>query len=184
MASLASGWVMAREDKAARFEQLFLAEYGKVTAVAYRVLGDSHEAEDVAQEVFCSFYRQHAPDASYAPAWLSRAAVHTALNVVRGKRRRERRETQEAVERERGQVLARASLDPQQALEDAERRRDVRRALGCLSDKSAAVLALRYSGLSYSEVAAVLGVNIGQVGTLLRRAEAALRKELTRGTSH
>lgn len=50
------------------------------------------------------------------------------------------------------------------------------------SDVSAAVLALRYSGLGYAETAAALGVHAGQVGTLLRRAEAALRKEITYAT--
>ena len=55
--------------------------------------------------------------------------------------------------------------------------------LGCTRPaRSAAVLALRYSGLSYAEVAAALGVGVGQVGTMLRRAEAALRKEITNAT--
>jgi DNA-directed RNA polymerase specialized sigma24 family protein len=45
------------------------------------------------------------------------------------------------------------------------------------------VLVLRSSGLSYAEVAQAIGVGTGQIGTLLRRAEAALRKEVTRGTS-
>jgi len=40
------------------------------------------------------------------------------------------------------------------------------------------VLTLRYGGLSYAEVAAALGVGINQVGTLLKRAEDALRKEM------
>jgi RNA polymerase sigma-70 factor (ECF subfamily) len=45
------------------------------------------------------------------------------------------------------------------------------------------VLALRYSGLSYAEVAVALKVNTGQVGTLLRRAELALKKEVERVSS-
>jgi RNA polymerase sigma-70 factor (ECF subfamily) len=44
------------------------------------------------------------------------------------------------------------------------------------------VLVLRHSGLSYAEVADAMGVGIGQVGTMLRRAEAALRKEIERAT--
>jgi RNA polymerase sigma-70 factor (ECF subfamily) len=40
------------------------------------------------------------------------------------------------------------------------------------------VLALRYSGLSYAEVASSLGIGVNAVGTRLRRAEARLRKEV------
>jgi len=75
------------------------------------------------------------------------------------------------------------SIDPQKQVEVNEDRRRVREALARLAPKPAAVLVLRASGLSYAEVAQALGVGTGQVGTLLRRAESALRKEVTRGTS-
>ena len=70
------------------------------------------------------------------------------------------------------------TLDPQKQVEVDEDRRQVRVALGRLAPKPAAALVMRASGLSYAEVAQALGVGIGQVGTLLRRAEAALRKEV------
>jgi RNA polymerase sigma factor (sigma-70 family) len=158
------------------FDRLFLAEYGKVVAIAHRVLADRTEAEDVAQEVFLDFHRKQRPDASYASGWLYRAAVHTALNRIRSGRRRLRRELTDANGREQRVV------DPQQVVEIEEERRRVREALARLPAKSASVLALRYSGLSYVEVGAALGVGAGQVGTLLRRAEQALRKEMTRAT--
>lgn len=163
----------AHED---RFERLFMTEYGKVVAVANRVLADRSEAEDVAQEVFLDFHRKHRVDAPYAPAWLHRAAVHTALNRIRSRRRRERRELADSAGRPP------SMLDPQELVEVQEERRHVRAALGRLPTKAASVLALRYSGLSYVEVGAALGVGAGQIGTLLRRAEQALRKEMTRGT--
>src|SRR2546421_11978451 len=78
------------------FEALFVAEYPKVVGVANRVLVDRAEAEDVAQEVFLDFHRRHSPTAPYAAAWLHRAAWHTALNRIRGRRRRERREELDA----------------------------------------------------------------------------------------
>src|SRR5207249_3848053 len=65
-----------------------------------------------------------------------------------------------------------------EAAEAGERRRAVRQALRRLPERSASVLVLRYSGLSYAEVAEALGVGVGQIGTLLRRAEERLRKEL------
>ncbi|HYM95968.1 MAG TPA: sigma-70 family RNA polymerase sigma factor, partial [Candidatus Sulfotelmatobacter sp.] len=141
------------------------------------VLADPHEAEDVAQEVFVDFHRLHSAGAQYAPAWLHRAAAHSALNRLRGSRRRQRREIAQALEE------GERTIDPQKQLEIDEDRRRVRQGLARLAPRPAAVLVLRASGLSYAEVAQALGVGIGQVGTLLRRAESALRKEVTRGTS-
>ncbi|HYM96081.1 MAG TPA: sigma factor, partial [Candidatus Sulfotelmatobacter sp.] len=65
------------------FEALFSAEYARVVGIANRVLADPHEAEDVAQEVFVDFHRLHSAGAQYAPAWLHRAAAHSALNRLR-----------------------------------------------------------------------------------------------------
>jgi RNA polymerase sigma factor (sigma-70 family) len=168
----------AASSEEAAFEALFTAEYARVVGIANRVLADAHEAEDVAQEVFIDFHRLHSATAEYAPAWLHRAAAHTSLNRLRGSRRRQKREVAHVV-REGDRTL-----DPQQQLEVNEDRRLVRAALARLAPKPAAVLVLRASGLSYAEIAQALGVGIGQVGTLLRRAEAALRKEVTSGTSN
>lgn len=159
------------------FDALFTAEYARVVRIANRVLADPHEAEDVAQEVFVDFHRLHSAGAQYAPAWLHRAAAHSALNRLRGARRRQRREIAQAVQE------GDSTLDPQKQLEVEEDRRRVRQGLARLAPKPAAVLVLRASGLSYAEVAQALGVGIGQIGTLLRRAEESLRKEVTRGTS-
>jgi len=156
------------------FERLFNAEYQRVVSIAGRVLRDQSEAEDVAQEVFLDFSRKHSPVADYAPAWLHRAATHAALNQVRGRKRRESRE----LRNQAGQALSEPGAD--ERLERSEEQRMVREALARLPNKSAAVLALRSSGLTYAETAAALGVGVGQVGTMLRRAEARLLKEVQR----
>ena len=174
---------MGHTTAADPFELLFLAQYARVVTIAYSIVADADEAEDVAQDVFMSFHRGHAADAPYAAAWLHRAAVHEALNHVRGKRRRGRREAADMCDRERLDAGAEQALDPQRALEADELRREVRAALGRLPIRNAAILALRYSGLSYAEVAATLGVRTNAVGTLLRRAEDAMRKELEHATS-
>ena len=163
-------------DRDAAFEALFSAEYARVVRIANRVLADAHEAEDVAQDVFIDFNRLHSPTADYAPAWLHRAAAHASLNRLRGARRRQRRELAQALDE------GERTLDPQKQAELSEDRRRLREALGRMAPKPAAVLVLRASGLSYAEVAQALGVGIGQIGTLLRRAEATLRKEVNRGT--
>ncbi|MDE3101784.1 MAG: sigma-70 family RNA polymerase sigma factor [Chloroflexota bacterium] len=158
----------------AAFERLFLREYRRVAGIAYRVLGDRDEAEDVAQDVFLAFYRRHDPAASYAGPWLHRAAAHLALNATRGGKRRERRETVVGREADR-------AVDPEEEAIVAEQRAEVRAALARLPRDSASLLALRYSGLSYVEVAQALDIKPDQVGTRLRRAQAAFKKEVLHG---
>lgn len=155
------------------FESLFRAEYGRVVGIAHRVLADQAEAEDVAQDVFLSFYRAHPADAPFAPAWLHAAAAHAALNALRARGRRTRREAAEALP-----LNAAAPDDPATTVTKAETQDEVRAILARLPERSAALLALRYAGLSYAEIAAALDVRASSVGTLLRRAEDAFRREL------
>jgi RNA polymerase sigma-70 factor (ECF subfamily) len=159
------------------FERLFLEEYPKVVAIAYRVLANRPAAEDVAQEVFLKFHRRLSPDSERAAGWLHAAAAHSALNVIRGERRRAQRETAHALDPARPSVA-----NPERLVEEAAVRQEVRRALSRLPQRTAALLMLRYSGLSYAEVATALDMKVGNVGTLLRRAEEALRKEVNRAT--
>lgn len=159
----------------ADLEQVFRTAYPRVVTVAARVLGSRDEAEDVAQEVFLTFGRSSVP-AGEALGWLSVAAAHTSLNHLRSGRRRALRE--EAA----GDADA-VSPDIADAVVSLEERRRVRAALAQLPRRQAVALVLRHSGLSYAEVAAALDLSPGSVGTTVRRAESALRKELNRYAS-
>ncbi len=155
--------------------EVFRRDYRRVVAVAGRVLGSRDECEDVAQEVFLAFGRSSVP-ADEASGWLTVAAVHTALNHLRSGRRRASREETAAV----SDSVVRPAVSPDVAdvVVSSEERSLVRAALGTLPQKQAAALVLRHSGLSYAEVAAALSMSPGSVGTTVRRAESALRKEL------
>jgi RNA polymerase sigma-70 factor (ECF subfamily) len=157
----------------ADLEQVFRAAYPRVVAVAARVLGSRDEAEDVAQEVFLTFGHSSVP-ATEAAGWLSVAAAHTALNHIRSNRRRAGRE-QNGWEQ--------TAPDVADAVVTLDERRRVRAALARLPRKQAVALVLRHSGLSYAEVAAALELSPGSVGTTVRRAESALRKELSHASS-
>jgi RNA polymerase sigma factor (sigma-70 family) len=152
---------------------IFRRDYPLVVGVAARVLGSRDLAEDVAQEVFLAFGRTAVP-ASEARGWLSVAAAHTALNVVRSGRRRVAREEAAAVHHDT--VVS----DVADTVVTREERRAVRSALGRLPRTQAVALVLRHSGLSYADVAAALDLSPTSVGTTVRRAESALRKELNR----
>ena len=175
-------------------EQVFRACYPGVVGVAARVLGSRDEAEDVAQDVFLAFGRSSVP-AGEAPGWLSVAAAHTALNALRsGRRRTSREETVAAAHtalnllrsgrrrasREETAVATDDAVvsDVAEAVVALEERSRVRAALARLPRKQAVALVLRHSGLSYADVAAALDLSPASVGTTVRRAEAALRKEM------
>ncbi|MGH2886696.1 MAG: RNA polymerase sigma factor [Solirubrobacteraceae bacterium] len=156
------------------FESFFRTNYLAVVRLAQGVAGDSQRAQDVAQDVFLAAYRRFPGDYDEAAGWVRVAAVHTALNLLRGERRRDRRQLH---------VDAVIPLpSPEDTVIEREMRADVRRVLGRLPRRTAAVLVMRHGGMSYVEIAEALGVKVGHVGTLLRRAETALRKEMDRET--
>jgi RNA polymerase sigma factor (sigma-70 family) len=185
-AVLAEGRVERREREAvsgsvrgavrADLEEVFRRDYRRVVGVATRVLGSRDQAEDVAQDVFLSFGRSSVPPGE-AHGWLCVAAAHTALNLLRSGRRRASREEAAAAA---GDAVA---SDVAEAVVTREERSRVRAALAQLPRKHAVALVLRHSGLSYADVAAALELSPGSVGTTVRRAESALRKELNRHAS-
>jgi RNA polymerase sigma factor (sigma-70 family) len=160
----------------ADLDEIFRRNYQLVVGVAARVLGSQDQAEDVAQDVFLSFSRSSVPSGE-ARGWLSVAAAHTALNMIRSRRRRVSRE-ETAGSAERAVVS-----DVAEAVVTLEEGRRVRTALARLPRKQAVALVLRHNGLSYAEVALALGLSPTSVGTTVRRAESALRKELNRHAS-
>jgi RNA polymerase sigma factor (sigma-70 family) len=157
-------------------DEVFRRHYQLVVGVAARMLGSRDQAEDVAQDVFLSFGRSSVPQGE-ARGWLSVAAAHTALNLLRSRRRRVSREGIVAADGD--SVVS----DVAEAVVTAEDRSRVRTALARLPRQQAVALVLRHSGLSYAEVAAALDLSPGSVGTTVRRAESALRKELNRHAS-
>ena len=161
---------------AGRFEGFFRENYPVVVRIASGVTRDADLAEDVAQEVFIAVQRRFAdPGASdHAAAWVRVAAAHLGLNAVRSRRRRD--------DRQRRHGVATAPLGPEELAIEHESQDEIRAALARLPVHAATVLVLRHSGLSYVEVADAMEVKVGQVGTMLRRAEARLRKEVERAT--
>ena len=153
------------------FEQFFREQYPAVVRIAFGVVGEDQAAQDVAQDVFISaFQRFPDPGASqHACAWV-RVAAPLAPDRVQGGVRRDRRQQLSAV--------AVPPMGPEETVLDRESRAEVRRALSRLPRRAATVLVLRHNGLSYAEVAEAMNVKVGHVGTMLRRAESALREEL------
>jgi RNA polymerase sigma-70 factor (ECF subfamily) len=142
----------------------------------YRMTGDWAEAEDLALEAFVQLYRRPPANQENLGGWLYRVASNLGLNALRSHRRRKDREEEAG----RLKLMDAPEIDPAKALEIADEQQHVRQTLALLKPRDAQALLLRYSGLSYAELAAALQVAPSSVGTLLARAEAAFKKQYGR----
>lgn len=149
------------------FEQLFQRYYAQVYRVAYAFARAHDEADDLAQETFLALYKrppQLTAQATLLP-WLCRVATNRGYNQLRSFQREQSRLLK--------QLPSPVSAEPFEHIVLAEERSQVRAALAQLAERQAALLTLRASGMTYTEVAAALGIAAGSVGTLLIRAEHA-----------
>lgn len=151
------------------FEAVFRVHYGRVFALAHRMLGDAQEADEVAQQTFLTLYRKPLPPGREhnTLAWLLTVATNRCLNLLRAERRRQARER-------------RAADVPPTVAADGGAAALVRATLARLPQRQVQLLLLRQAGFAYAEIAAALGVAPGSVGSLLARAERAFRQEYTR----
>jgi RNA polymerase sigma-70 factor (ECF subfamily) len=170
------------QDAEAGFESLFQEHWSRVFGVLYRLVGESAEAEDLALETFLRLYDHRHSVEGEVGGWLYRVATHLGFNTLRARRRRRHYETEAGrLNFEENQVE-----DPADELERTQERQLVRAVLSEMKPRSAQMLVLRHSGLSYNEIAAALGVAPGSVGTLLARAEAEFEEcyQTLEGESH
>jgi RNA polymerase sigma-70 factor (ECF subfamily) len=159
-----------------RFEAIFEEQWQRVYGVLFRLVGDRAEAEDLALEAFWRLYRRAPGQEDNQSAWLYRVATNLGLNALRARRRRARYEEQAGkLGLETGNPV-----EPPEELERAEQRRLVQAALARIKPQFARLLVLRHSGLSYAELARILDIAPGSVGTLLARAEAEFEKRYRR----
>jgi RNA polymerase sigma-70 factor (ECF subfamily) len=145
----------------------------RVTAVAYRVLGNSADAEDVAQEVFLKVW-QHAAKWQPGQARFSTWMHTVTVNLCRD-RLRKRRETglDEVVE------IADGRHNVETTVHQNHVSKVVEQALAALPERQRLALTLsHFQGMGNGETALVLGVTIEAVESLLSRARRNLKTQL------
>lgn len=157
-------------------ERIFQDHHGQVYGAALRVTGNAQDAEDVLQTVFLRLLRrQDDLDLSPTPgAYLHRAAVNAALDLIRARARSRAIPLDELDAPEGG-----AHGDPERRQQDRELRRGLRQALLGLSAKSAEIFVLRFlEGTPNRDIAAVLGMTQAAVGVAVHRARNQVKQEL------
>ena len=165
------------------FEQLVRDNQNRVYSLAVRLVGDREEAADLAQEAFLKAWQglsSFQGESSFS-TWIYRLTTNVCIDYLRRKKRRQEVEPAVSLDDEDSGWAepADAGQDPQRKLEEAERSRALSRGLERLPEHQRQVLVMReLSGLSYQEIGAATGLDLGTVKSRIARARLALRKIL------
>ena len=174
----------AKDGDQLAFEQLVTDNEKRIYNLCRRMVGDQEDAAELTQEAFLNAWRGlpgFQAESAFS-TWPYRLASNVCLAFLRRETRRKSLsltvvslDQEEAVELE----IPDQRYAPEGELERLERRQAIRDGLARLSEEHRQVLVLReLSGLSYREIAQLLGVEEGTVKSRIARARGALRKVL------
>jgi RNA polymerase sigma-70 factor, ECF subfamily len=178
--------LMARTGAGDRgaFESLVCRHQARVLNLVFRIVGDRGRASDLTQEVFLKTWTAAAayePTAKFT-TWIYRVTTNVCLNDMKRARRQRwlsffgfgMGDTNPLEE-----TVADRSPSPEALLLGKERSRQIADALQSLPENQRTALILkRYDGLSYQEIAGILGCSVSAVESLLVRAKKNLREKM------
>ncbi|MEK9934279.1 MAG: RNA polymerase sigma factor RpoE, partial [Luminiphilus sp.] len=164
------------------FDLLVLKYQGRIGALVSRYIADAGEVEDVTQEAFIKAYRalsKFRGDSAFY-TWLYRIAANAAKNhlVAKGRRPGADATIEDAEVFDDGGLVSETSSPEAMAMGD-ELAAVVEQALQSLPEELRAALTLReLEGLSYDDIAEVLGCPVGTVRSRIFRAREAIDEQV------
>ncbi len=165
------------------FNQLIVRWERPIYALAYRVIGREEDARDVCQETFLRAFRALSGfrGQSKFSSWLYRIALNLCRDWIRRERRAPVVQAPEGVD-----LFDLASArEPSESIEDLVARHDlsrrVARAMAVLPEEQRTAIILKeYHGLTFQEIATLVGCPLSTVKTRLYQGLTVLRRELAR----
>jgi RNA polymerase sigma-70 factor (ECF subfamily) len=175
-----------RDERA--FRELLDLHRDRVFNITFRMLGNKHEAEDVAQEVFITVFKtiDSFREESKFSTWLYRVTVNQCKNRIKYLARRHdksRDELDDSTDTDgvNGAVAAPPPRAPDKALQSQQMELLLQEAIEKLDEDQRIVVVLRdVEDLSIEEICEITNLPDGTVKSRLHRARAELRKKLQR----
>jgi len=169
-------WLALRRGQAEALGKIYDRHAGLVYGISYKVLGNTQEAEDLTQDIFIKL----AERATYDP---DRGSLRTFLMILTRSRAIDRVRSRQSTQRSKRVWQAdyvpespQLSID---AMVQAEKSEQVKRALTHLSSEQQQILHMAYyEGLSQSAIAKKLSTPLGTIKSRARRGLLTLRKIL------
>jgi RNA polymerase sigma-70 factor (ECF subfamily) len=166
------------------FEILVNRHQTSILNFIYRFIGDRTQAEDFAQEVFLRVWqaaKTYRPEAKFT-TWIYRITANLCVNELKSARRKKWFSFHQSDD-DSGSTIEETLSDSAPSAEDLllekERSRQISDALQSLPDNQRMAMVLkRYDGLSYAEIAQIIGCSVSAVESLLVRAKRTLQVKL------
>ena len=165
------------------FNELILRWERPIYALAYRTIGREEDARDVCQETFLRAFRALPGfrGQSKFSSWLYRIA----LNLCRDWMRRERRTPVVQAPEDMDLLELAAAAEPSESIEDLVARKDLMRGVelvmaGLPEEQRTAIILKEYHGLTFQEIAELVGCPLSTVKTRLYQGLVVLRRELAK----
>ena len=165
------------------FDQLLDKYHRPIVNFIYRIVNNSGEAEELAQEVFLRVFRArqgYEPKARFA-AWIYRIATNVSLKEA-GRKRRMRfwnhnHGSEDGSAMELQEVIADPGPDAERRMISGELGRVIRRAIqGLPRNERVALVLRRYEELSYREIADIMECTEAAVKTYIHRGKLHVRE--------
>jgi RNA polymerase sigma factor (sigma-70 family) len=166
---------MQLQQETARVE--LLGHLDAAYNLAHWLTRDDHDAEDIVQEAYLRAYKRFSTfTGQNGRAWLLTIVRNCSYNLLK---RNGTRSRDDAFDEQIHTMYTTSACDPEAALLREERAELVRNALTDLPPEHREILILReMEGLSYSEIASMMGVPLGTVMSRLSRARDRLQQNL------
>jgi RNA polymerase sigma-70 factor (ECF subfamily) len=177
--------IRVKQGDSGAFAELVDKYKQPVMNLAYRMLRDATEAEDLAQNVFIQVYRsaQRYKASSKFSTWLFTIARNLCLNEIRRRARHPADSLDTPHPEHDGQPLRqfedRQTCSPPEGLLYGELEQKIEHSLADLPENQrTAILLCRQEELSYEDIAQVLGCSLSATKSLIHRARETLKQRL------
>lgn len=179
----------ARNGDVGAFEELTTEYYSKVYSICYRMLNNTEDAYEQAQETFIKAFKyiKDFKGNCAISTWLYRIATNVCLDFIR------KHKNKKAISIEQNTFedlqlkdsLVSENPGPEKVAETNAQKQAIKEAMDKMNEKNRLVIILRdFMGLSYDEISDTMKVPVGTVKSRINRARNELRELLCKDKEH
>ena len=165
---------MAVDGDELAFEEILERYKNLVYSVVFRMVADSEDANDIAQEVFIKVYKnldRYSPEFKFS-TWVIRIATNTVIDF-------RRRKKQEFVSIDEMETELPDIVTPENKYVEKETKSELMNAINSMPDMYKTPIVLYHlEGLSYQEISSILGVSMSKIKNRIFRGRKILKDEI------